>query len=48
MTFDRLNIALLAVALLGLLSGLGLSLAGEPDLSSMVWIAGVLPVLADG
>ncbi len=46
MRFDRLNIALLAVALLGLLSGLALLLAGRPDLSALVWTAGVLPVLA--
>ncbi len=46
MTFDRLNIALLAVALLGLLSGLGLLLVGRPDLSTLIWTAGVLPVLA--
>ena len=46
MTFDRLNIALLAVALLSLLSGLALLFAGRPDLSTLVWTAGVLPVLA--
>ncbi len=46
MTFDRLNIALLAVALLGLVSGLALNLAGQPDLSTLAWTAGVLPVLA--
>ena len=43
---DRLNVALLAVALLGLLSGLGLLLAGEPDHATLVWAAGVVPVLA--
>ncbi|MBC7479876.1 MAG: heavy metal translocating P-type ATPase [Pseudorhodobacter sp.] len=46
MTFDRLSIALLAVALLGLVSGLALLLAGRPDLSTLVWTSGVLPVLA--
>ena len=46
MTFDRLSIALLAVALLGLVSGLALLLAGRPDLSTLAWTTGVLPVLA--
>ena len=43
---DRLNLALLAVALLGLLSGLGLLLAGEPGHATLAWAAGVVPVLA--
>lgn len=43
---DRLNIALLTIALLGLLSGLGLLLAGRGDLATIAWTAGVLPVLA--
>lgn len=43
---DRLNSALLAVALLGLVSGLGLLMAGEPDLATIAWAAGVVPVLA--
>lgn len=43
---DRLNIALLTIALLGLLSGLGLMLAGRGDLAAIAWTAGVLPVLA--
>jgi len=43
---NRLNVALLATALLGLLSGLGLWLAGWPDLAAIVWIVGVIPVLA--
>ena len=43
---DRLNIALLTIALLGLLSGLGLLLAGRGDLAAIAWTAGVLPVLA--
>ena len=43
---DRLNVALLGVALLGLVSGLVLLLAGQPDLSKFAWAAGVIPVLA--
>ncbi|GGH63234.1 hypothetical protein GCM10011341_38170 [Frigidibacter albus] len=43
---DRLNIALLALALLGLVAGLGLWLAGQPALAGPVWAAGVVPVLA--
>ncbi len=43
---DRLNVALLAVALLGLVSGLALLLTGQPDLSTIAWTTGVLPVLA--
>jgi heavy metal translocating P-type ATPase len=43
---NRLNIALLAVALAGLVAGLGLWLAGRVELASLVWSAGVLPVLA--
>jgi heavy metal translocating P-type ATPase len=43
---DRLKVALLAVAMLGLLSGSGLWLAGHPDIAARVWTAGVLPVLA--
>ena len=46
MTYDRLNVALLAVALLGLVSGIALLLAGQTDLSTLAWTAGVLPVLA--
>jgi heavy metal translocating P-type ATPase len=46
MTSDRLNIALLMVALLGLVSGLALLLAGQADLATLAWTAGVLPVLA--
>ncbi|MDH4439241.1 MAG: heavy metal translocating P-type ATPase [Rhizobium sp.] len=46
MSPDRLNVALLAVALIGLLSGVALWLAGQPDLSTLVWTTGVLPVLA--
>ena len=43
---DRLNVALLGLALSGLLSGLGLWLAGQPELSVIAWAAGVLPALA--
>ena len=43
---DRLNVALLGLALLGLVSGLVLLLAGQPDLARIVWAAGVIPVLA--
>ena len=43
---DRLNVALLMLALLGLVSGLVLLLAGQPDLAKIVWAAGVIPVLA--
>ncbi len=43
---DRLNIALLVLALLGLASGLVLQLAGQPELAAMAWTAGVLPALA--
>ena len=43
---DRLNVALLAIALLGLVGGLGLWLAARPDLATLVWAAGVIPVLA--
>jgi len=43
---DRLNIALLGIALLGLLAGLALLLAGQPRLGTLVWTAGVTPVLA--
>lgn len=46
MSLDRLNIALLAIALIGLLSGVGLWLAGQQDLSTLAWTTGVLPVLA--
>ena len=45
MTQNRLNIVLLAVALLGLLSGLLLMVMGQAALASVVWAGGVLPVL---
>ncbi|OYU38013.1 MAG: heavy metal translocating P-type ATPase [Pseudorhodobacter sp. PARRP1] len=43
---DRMNVALLAVALLGLLSGLGLMLTDRADLAMIAWAAGVVPVFA--
>jgi heavy metal translocating P-type ATPase len=43
---DRLNVALLATGLLGLAAGLGLKLAGLPELATVAWFAGVIPVLA--
>ncbi len=43
---NRLNLALLAIALVGLLSGLALSLAVQPRLADAAWAAGVIPVLA--
>jgi len=46
MLHDRLNTALLAVAMLGLVSGLGLLMARKPDMATVAWAAGVLPVLA--
>ena len=45
LSHSRLNIALLAVALAGLVSGLALMAAGS-DLAAMAWAAGVIPVLA--
>ncbi len=42
---DRLNVALLAIALLGLVSGLGLLLGGQPHFATLAWTAGVIPVL---
>jgi heavy metal translocating P-type ATPase len=42
---ERLNFSLLAVALLGLLSGLGLWLGGLTQFSALAWTAGVIPVL---
>ncbi|WP_442879885.1 universal stress protein [Aurantimonas sp. E1-2-R+4] len=43
---DRLNTALLTVAFLGLVGGLGLTFADLPQLADTIWAAGVLPVLA--
>ncbi len=43
---DRLKTFLLAVAALGLVAGLGMMVAGLPELAVLAWAAGVLPVLA--
>ncbi|WP_256754715.1 heavy metal translocating P-type ATPase [Mesorhizobium sp. Mes31] len=43
---ERLKIAILAVALSGLAAGIGLRVAGKIELADMVWVAGVIPVLA--
>jgi heavy metal translocating P-type ATPase len=43
---DRLKVALIALALAGLLVGLGLSIGGFDGLARAVWAAGVSPVLA--
>ena len=43
---DRFKVTLIAVALAGLVVGLGLSIAGFKGLARAVWTAGVLPVLA--
>ena len=42
---DRMNVALLSLALLGLVSGLVLWLVGQRDLAGIAWAAGVVPVL---
>ncbi len=42
---NRLNVALLAVALLGLVAGVALLLTGRADLATIAWAAGVVPVL---
>ncbi|KRB34489.1 haloacid dehalogenase [Mesorhizobium sp. Root695] len=43
---ERLKIAILAVALAGLAAGICLRVAGKIELADMVWVAGVIPVLA--
>ncbi|MEC5384010.1 hypothetical protein VSX64_25360, partial [Aurantimonas sp. C2-6-R+9] len=43
---DRLNTALLTVAFLGLVGGLGLTFADLSQLADTIWAAGILPVLA--
>ena len=43
---DRLDVALLAIALIGLVSGLALRVVGLPDQAVLAWSAGVIPVLA--
>jgi len=42
---DRLNTGLLAISLLGLIAGLGFSLADLPTAADLIWSAGVIPVL---
>lgn len=43
---DRLKTLLLAIALAGLVTGLGLHFSGRMDLAQTAWFAGVVPVLA--
>lgn len=43
---DRLNVALLAIALIGLVSGLGLLVVDKSEIANVAWAAGVIPVLA--
>lgn len=43
---NRLDIALLAISLAGLLAGLALMLGGNLELAATAWIAGAVPVLA--
>jgi heavy metal translocating P-type ATPase len=45
MFHDRVKTGLLGIALLGLLCGSGLWLAGLPEQAALAWSAGVLPVL---
>lgn len=43
---DRIKVTLLVVALGGLLGGLGFYFTGRPEIASIVWHIGVVPVLA--
>jgi heavy metal translocating P-type ATPase len=43
---DPLKVTLLAIAAVGLVAGLGLWGAGQPDPAAWVWSAGVVPILA--
>jgi heavy metal translocating P-type ATPase len=43
---NRFKTVLLALAVLGLVSGLFVYFAGQPDLAGNIWLAGVVPVLA--
>ena len=43
---DRLKTLLLAIALAGLVTGLGLHFSGRTGLAQTAWFAGVVPVLA--
>ena len=38
--------ALFLLALAGLVSGLAVRFAGQPDIATLIWIAGVVPALA--
>lgn len=42
---NRLQVSLLAIATLGLLAGLGLTVAGFSKLATLAWAMGVIPVL---
>lgn len=41
----RLDVALVTIALVGLISGLGVWVAGRPELAGFAWSAGVIPIL---
>ena len=43
---DRLNVALIAIALIGLVTGLVLHFAGLAEVATIAWSGGVIPVLA--
>jgi cation transport ATPase len=43
---DRFKVALLVIALAGLVGGIALSLSGLTEAADLVWTTGVLPVLA--
>jgi cation transport ATPase len=43
---SHLNVALVIVALVGLIAGLGLAWSGNNELARIAWSAGVVPVLA--
>ena len=45
MFHDRLKTALLAISILGLLTGLGFWLTNLPDKAVIIWTAGVIPIL---
>jgi len=42
---DRISTAILLIALIGLVTGLGFFFLGNSDIANLVWIAGVLPAL---
>jgi heavy metal translocating P-type ATPase len=43
---DRLNVALVTIAFLGLVGGLGLYAADRPEQAGIIWTVAVLPILA--